>query len=184
MSESGFSDQAGHGSEVVEHVCKEDQGGHSGEAIDGKTFEAPGFEGGIAAFDCIATTMVAGIPGRTANGDISGQTDRPIGKTFSQADDATMGMRCILVRAVQRWIGDLREVHPGFGVFQASLLANPFAALTFAVIAIGDQAVAIGTDRSTAVVIAPQDPLVFLFIRLMTAQGDHSPGFQVVINSM
>ena len=91
LSAGGLADQAGQGGEIVEHIGQEDQGGDAGQAVDGQAFEAPGFEGGVSAFDGVSGAGIERLPGGAANGEIPGQADGAIGETFAEVDDAAMG---------------------------------------------------------------------------------------------
>ena len=68
--------------------------------------------------------------------------------------------------------------------FQANLLANPFGAPSLIVQAIENQAVTIRADRSTVGIVAPQDPVMRVFIRLMLAQIDHPASLQVMVDGV
>jgi len=184
MSEGGFPDQSCHGGEVVEHVSQKDECGDTGQTINRQALETPGFEGGVACFDGVSCPMVSGLPGRAANGDISDKADGTIRETLPNVDDATMGMVGLLVRAIRGWIDNFWELDLGCGVFQTSFLANPFAASVSAVIAIGLQAVAIGADWATTVIITPQDPILLVPVGLVSTQVDHPAGLEVVIDSL
>ena len=182
VGQGSLAYQAGHGGEVVEHISQEEDGRDAGETVNGHAFEAPGFEGGVASFDGISSAVVVPFPGWRANGDISGQTNGAIGKTGTQVDDPAMVS--FQVRAVWGRIGHIRELELGCCVFQASLLAKPFGTLASTVKAIENQAVAVGADRSAAIVISPQNPVFLIFIGWMTAQVDHPAGLQVVVDGM
>ena len=113
MSEGSFPDQANHGGEIVEHIGQEDEGSDARQAIDGQAFEAPVFESGVAAFNSIPGAVVELLPGVPTDKNISDQADRSIGETFSDVDDAAMGVVGELVRAVRRRINDFREADFG-----------------------------------------------------------------------
>jgi len=176
MSEGRFADQTSHGREIVEHVSQEEQGGNPGQAVDRQAFEAPSFKGSIAS------AMIESFPGRAANGEISDQADGAIGETFAQVEDASE--MCVQVRAVRRWIDHFRDLHLRIAPLDTSLLAKPLAALTGAVKAIGNQAVAVVANGTTAIIVAPQHPVFLILVALVTAQVDHPTGMQVLKDGM
>ncbi len=120
VGQGSLAYQAGHGGEVVEHIGQEDESGHPGETVNGHAFEAPGFEGGVASFDGISSTVVVPFPGWRANGDISGQTNGAIGKTGTQVDDPAMVS--FEVRAVWGRIG----ARVGSALWVACFSSKPF----------------------------------------------------------
>jgi hypothetical protein len=111
--------------------------------------------------------MIEGFPGRAANGEISDQADGAVGETFAQVEDASM--LCVQVGAVWRWISHFWDLHLRIDPLDTSLLAKPLGALAGAVKAVGYQAVAVVANGTTAVIVAPHNPVFLILVALVAA---------------
>jgi len=176
----GFPHQAGQGGQVGPDVSQEDEGFPSWQAIDGQAFKFPVFDGGIATFGGIASTVIEAFPGGRTDGDVTHEADGVIGETFTHVDDLSVGMISGLKGALVGWIEG--TVHGGDGgeVLETSLITEPFVALAVRIEAVGGEGVAEGTDRASFVVVAADRPQRLVLVRRMGTQVNDAFGAELV----
>jgi hypothetical protein len=127
--QSSLADQASEGDEGIPSIGLEGQSLGAFHTKDGEAFEAPAFEGGIAAFDGIASAVIEGFPGWGTHGDIPHQADGAIGEMLGDVDDATDGVLVVLVRALLRRVERVGQGNEGLLTLQAGFGAHPLVAL-------------------------------------------------------
>ena len=87
-----FSDQASQGGEVEPDIGLEGGCLALEVAVDGQSFGAPAFEGGVASLGGVAGAMVDAFPGWGAHGDVSHQADGVVLEALAYVDELTVGM--------------------------------------------------------------------------------------------
>lgn len=154
--------------EVGEGVGEEDEGFGSGSTVDGETFEAPVFEGGVTAFGSVAGAVVETFPGGGADGDV---TDEAAGLVSIEGeadveDSSEVGVG-VEMGALGGGKGQVFDRENGLRLSETSATAEPLVAMFLEVEAVGGERVAEGADRTTLVVVATEEPLGLVAVGLM-----------------
>jgi hypothetical protein len=168
----------------VPDIGLEDDGSAAWIAEDAEALEAPAFVVGIAALDGIACPMIEVLPLGGAHGQIAEQAQGSIAKGLCQVEDLAMGAIGLGIGARLGWVVHIGQLDGRGGCLAAGLGADPLVALAFAVVAVGDEGLAIRTDRAAFVVIASDGPAVFVVVAGVTAEIDEAASMQVAVDRL
>ncbi len=137
------------------------------------------------ALDGIASAVVETFPGGSANRNITNEANGFVLEALADVDDVAVWSKVRFdVGALVRRIGDTFSSNDRRITIETGLSAEPLVALAFEVKAIGSEGKAIGANRTTSVIIAAHRPQGFVFVRLVSAEIDGSPGVQARVDSM
>jgi hypothetical protein len=143
------------GGEVGPDICEEDEGLAARLAIDGKPFETPALEGGVAALGGVAGAVVEPLPSGRTEGDVADEAARPI--VFEEEANvenlAVVGVG-VEVGAFGGMLGQVFDGDHGFTSVLTSATAEPLVTAFVEVEAVGGERVTKGTDWTPFVVIA------------------------------
>jgi hypothetical protein len=95
-----------------------------------------------------------------------------------------MRMLTRLVWTLGRRVGNLRQGDPRSLALQTNPITAPFVASAFPVEAIGIQSITIRADRTSAIIIASNNPLLLVVIGLMSPLIYHPAGVEILMHRM
>ncbi len=145
----------------------------------------PTFKVGIAALDSVASAVVEAFPGRSADRNVTYETNGFILKSLTDVDDlAVRSVVRLNVRALDRRISDTRDSKDGRATIDTGLGAEPLVALAFGVEAIGGEGKSIGANGTAFVVETARVPFGFVFVALVSAEIDGASGAQASVDGM
>jgi hypothetical protein len=144
--------------------------------IDWESLQSPLFKGGIATFRSITGAMVEGFPHRAAHQDIAHQAGRTVGKALTHIKDETSGAMRGKVGAIGWWLGDSIKGNNWFCTVTTGSVTEILSSLPLSIIAIGGEAIAERTKRSSFVVVTTQYPIMGVFVRLVATQVNDAAG--------
>ncbi len=101
-----LAEEPGQRGKVGPDIGEKDDGLGAGFAIDGKTFQSPALEGGVAALGGVAGAMIELFPARRVEGDV---TDEAARSTVLERETHVEGLTIVAVsveiRALRDWSG-------------------------------------------------------------------------------
>jgi hypothetical protein len=128
--------------------------------------------------------MVEELPSGSADRDIAHQADRAInGEAFGDIDDLAVRVIMFEIGTLIRRARDMWQGNDRFRAVETSATTDPLVAAAVEVEAIGSEAIAEGTNRSSSVIVATTKPLGSVMIAVVTVQVNHPARFEVVVNN-
>jgi len=182
-SEGGFTHESGQRVKVAPDIGQHDQGPVARETKEREAFEAPGLEGGVASFRGIARTVVEGFPHGAADSHIANQADGTIGKALAHIEQEAAGAVGVEVGASEGRLGDRVEGDHRFCALGARAATEILATLALGIIAISSEAIAERTEGSALVIVAPQQPVVWILVGFMGTQVQDTTSLQVMVGN-
>ena len=124
--------------------------------------------------------MVETLPGRRADRDVASQTDGTVIKGLSDVNDFAVRMVLVLVGARVGRVREFIDLDNRVNTLEANLTTEPLVAMPVCVKAIGGERIAVGTDRTSFVVVATKRPLLLVRVAWVSTQVDSAPDAQTI----
>jgi hypothetical protein len=128
--------------------------------------------------------MVEGFPLGAAHQDIAHQAAGTVGKAFAHIKDETPGAVGGKMGAIARRLGYGLEVYDRYCAPVTETVTEILASLALGIIAIGGEAIAKRTQGASLIVVTAQQPIMGVFVRLVTTQVNNPAGAQVTVDKV
>ena len=179
-SRSGLFDQACERGQVDPGIGQGNKSATPCLTVDRQSFQTPSFEVSVTVLGGIASPVVEAIPSRRTDREVAGQADGTVIEGFCDIEDLAVRMVLTLVGTRVRGIGDLIELYNWVDTLETGLTAEPLVAMPVRVKAIGREGIAVGTDRTSLVVVAAKGPLLLVRVAGVSTQVDRAPHAQTI----
>ena len=126
--------------------------------------------------------MVKAFPGGGAERNIAHETDRAVGKAFTDIDDAPVRMVRVEVGTLDGRVVSIFQTNEGRSAIEADVIAEPFVSLAVEVEAVGSEGVTEGADGTTFGVISADRPEWLVLVSFVSAEVNDAPGVENVVD--
>ncbi len=186
-----LSNQPGQRREIDPDISQHSRGASARLTVNRQALQAPLLQNGVAPlrqaqgrlFRSVTRSVIQFLPGRRAKANIPRQTNRAVSKTLADIDDEAAGAAGRKPGTLNRGLGYSLQVQNRRRALSANAVAEILTSLAGGIVPIGQQAIAKRTKGAAFVIIAPVNLVERLFIRLVSAQVNDTPGMQVTINN-